>query len=200
MNPDSARESTSLSWGVETKSDKKTFVCFGVPRGGTSAIAGTMRKLGIFLGDDVPNNHEDQEMVGKSNAHRLKIVEKRNADHSIWGWKDPNAVSYLQQLVPQLVNPHYVIVFRDLVATTKGHMRWHARDAKFAVSDIATQQQRNVMFALYCEAPVMLVSYEKAVLNPSSLVAELVEFLNVPHPQDPQSFIEFLAPGQYKDV
>ena len=54
------------------------------------------------------------------------MIEKRNATHKIWGWKDPNAVNYLNQLVPKLINPHYVIVSRDAVATTKGHMRWHA--------------------------------------------------------------------------
>ena len=42
-------------------------LCFGVTRGSTSAVAGVMRKLGVFMGDDVPNNHEDQEMVNRAN-------------------------------------------------------------------------------------------------------------------------------------
>ncbi|MCQ0987053.1 hypothetical protein [Jiella marina] len=159
-----------------------------------------MRKLGLFMGEDIPDNHEDQEMVGRPNHHRLKVIEKRNADHKIWGWKDPNAVNYLHQLAPKLHNPHYVIVSRDVIATTKGHMRWHAREAKFAVGDITVQQQRNIMFALSAGAPVMLVSYEKSVLNPKSLLIEMADFMGVPYPEDDKAFIEFLAPGSYKSV
>ena len=36
----------------------RTFVCFGVARGGTSAVAGTMQRLGVFMGSDLPNNYE----------------------------------------------------------------------------------------------------------------------------------------------
>lgn len=35
---------------------RRTYVCFGVARGGTSAVAGAMRRLGIFMDDDLPNN------------------------------------------------------------------------------------------------------------------------------------------------
>ncbi len=195
-----ARQSASLSWGSGApNTDRKTFVCFGVVRGGTSAVAGVMRKLGVFMGDDVPNTHEDQEMINRGIPHRLRMIEKRNAAHKIWGWKDPDAVNYLHHLIPKLINPHYVVVSRDAVAATKGHMRWHAREAKCAIGDVVVQQQRNVMFSLYCDAPVLFVSYEKVLMNPGSFIAELTAFLDVPPPQDEQSLIAFLAPGSYKD-
>jgi len=201
MNVQSARQSASVSWGSpQPDTDQKTFVCLGVPRGGTSAIAGVMRKLGIFMGENVPNNHEDPEFISKPNPHRLSMIEKRNSAHSIWGWKDPNAVNYLHQIAPKLRNPHFVIVSRDVIATTKGHMRWHGREVKFAVGDVALQQQRNVFFALSGDAPVLFVSYEKAILNPTALVAEMAEFLGFPYPADDKPFIDFLAPGSYKDV
>ena len=37
----------------------KTFVLFGNPRGGTTMIANLVRSMGIFLGDDLPVNLED---------------------------------------------------------------------------------------------------------------------------------------------
>lgn len=198
-----SRASVSISWGVPAEkndSEFKTFVCFGVPRGGTSAIGGVIRKLGIFMGENVPNNHEDQEMIGRPIPKRLEVIKRRNESQKIWGWKDPNAVNYLHQLAPHLRNPHYIIVTRDVIATTKGHMRWHAREAKFSIGDISVQQQRNFMFALSCEAPVMMVSYEKAILNPKSLLAEMTEFLRCPYPEDEASYVDFLAPGAYKDA
>lgn len=198
-----SRVSTSLVWGVRPgrkSASQKTFVCFGVPRGGTSAIGGVMRKLGIFMGHEVPNNHEDKDMVGRPNPRRLETIKQRDAEHDVWGWKDPNAANYLPFLAPRLRNPHYVVVTRDVVATTKGHMRWHSRQAKSAVADVAVQQQRNVMFSLYCDAPVMMVSYEKAILHPKSLLAEMVEFIGFDYPQDDEWVVEFLAPGVYKDV
>ncbi|ORA76730.1 hypothetical protein BST28_20620 [Mycolicibacter kumamotonensis] len=190
-----ARQPTSVSWGSGLpNTDRKTYVCFGVPSGGTSAVAGVMRKLGVFMGDDVTTNHEDQEMSNRDNPHRLQIIEKRNAAHKIWGWQDPHAVNYLNPIGPNLINPHYVIVSRDAVATM-AHMRWRDREAKYAIGTIVAQQQRIVMFSLYCDAPVLFVSYEKLLTHPGSFIAELTAFLDVPPPQDEQSLIALLAPG-----
>jgi len=209
-----APESTSVSWGSGLpNTDHRTYVCFGVTRGGTSAVAGAMRRLGVFMGDNLLNNHEDPEMKidghldvvgGAYNLHRLKMIEKRNETHKVWGWKDPDAITYLYELTPYLINPHYVIVGRDPVATAKAHMRWYLRDPRFAIGDIVLQHQRNVMFSLSCDAPVLFVSYEKALLYPQSFIEELAAFLGVPPPQDEQSLVAFLAhvpgpDGSYKD-
>ena len=204
MSDQEAPGSTSLSWGSGLpNTNRRTYVCFGNTRGGTSAVAGAMSKLGIFMGDDLLNNYEDLEMDFEDNLRRLEVVETRNATHKVWGWKDPNAVDYLIELVPKLINPHYVIVSRDAVAIAKGHMRWHLRDPKFAIGDVILREQRNVMFSLHSDAPVLFVSYEKVLLYPGSFIAELTAFLEVPPPQDEQSLISFLAhvpgpEGSYK--
>ena len=90
-----------------------------------------------------------------------------------------------------------------VVATAKAHMRWYLRDPRFAIGDVVTQQQRNVLFSLSCDAPVLFISYEKALLYPKSFIAELAAFLDVPPPQDEASLIAFLAhvpgpDGSYK--
>lgn len=194
---------STMVWGKpDVKAKQKTFVCFGAVRGGTSAVAGAMRQLGVFMGDDVPHNHEDQEFIARGNPHRLKMISARNGTHDVWGWKDPNAAMYLNALVQQLRSPHYVIVFRDAVATAQGHARWHSREAKFAISDIIVSQHRNILFALYCNAPCLLVSYERLITKPLEFADELAAFLGVPAPagEARDKLVEFLAPGAYKQV
>ena len=84
MDDQEAPDSTTVSWGSGLpNTDRRTYVCSGVTRGGTSAVAGAMRKLGVFMGDNLLNNHEDPEMkidghfdvVGGAYAlHRLKVI------------------------------------------------------------------------------------------------------------------------------
>ncbi len=181
--------------------ERRTYVCLGVARGGTSAVAGVMQRLGLFIGDDLPNNYEDPHFTGGKTAVKMKeTIASRNEDHAIWGWKFPGASNYLEQLMPSLVNPHLIIVHRDMVATMKAHMRWHKRSQHLAVHEILMQHQRNWFLAERWRVPTALVSYEKAILTPDVFVNELADFLGYPGPGKSRmpEFVDFLVPGSYK--
>ncbi len=180
--------------------ERKTFICIGVPRGGTSAVGGLMQRLGIFMGDDLPNNYEDPEFIQKTPAYMKEVIKKRTEDHALWGWKFPAAANYLELLLPHIENPHLVIVFRDLVATMKAHVRWHNRTQLFAAHEIILQQQKNWFLVERWQVPTALVSYEKAVLAPNLFTHEMANFLGMPHPDEEhqKEIAEFLTPGRYK--
>ncbi len=184
----------------ESLPERRTYVCFGVSRGGTSAVAGVMKRLGVYIGEDLPNNYEDPDFVGKPPPKMKETIAARNAAFPVWGWKFPSAANYLENLMGDLVNPHLIIVHRDLVATMKAHLRWHKRTQQFSVHEILLQQQRNWFLAERWQVPTALVSYEKAILTPKMFVNEMATFLGMPRPNKEAmaEMIAFLEPGSYK--
>lgn len=191
---------TVVRWGEPAHTDRRTLICFGVVRGGTSAVGGLLRKLGVYMGDCPVNNHEDPEFVAKANPHRIAVIEKRNSAYRLWGWKDPHAANYLLHVRPHLINPHYICVFRDSAAVAVAHKRWHKRDTRFALSEIILQQTKNILWTMNATDPCLLVSYEKLIAHPVDFAIELSDFAGLELKLTPAEIEEFLAPGSYKDV
>ena len=179
----------------------RTFVCFGVARGGTSAVAGTMQRLGVFMGSDLPNNYEDPRFgPGVPLAEMRDTISGRNAAHHVWGWKFPAAANSLEQLHNSLRNPCLIVVFRDAAATMKGHVRWHNRDILHAAHEVIMQQQKNWYLLERWRVPTLLISYEKALLSPQLFAMELAQLMGMPEPDETAlaEIAAFLAPGSYK--
>ena len=63
-----------------------TVVVFGVPRGGTTMMAGVVARCGVDIGSDLPVNLEDQAFVSRSNEQMIETIRERNASTSLWGW------------------------------------------------------------------------------------------------------------------
>lgn len=202
MNDESRRRAivTMHTSEAARAAPEKTFICIGVARGGTSAVGGAMQRLGVFMGTDLPENYEDPDFVAKPLPHMKATIAQRNRDHQVWGFKAPSAANYLEHLLPGLRNPHLVVVYRDLVATMKAHVRWHNRSQMFAAHEIMMQQQKNWFLVERWKVPTALVSYEKTVLAPDLFARALAEFLDVPQPETAalQDLAAFLSPGRYK--
>lgn len=179
---------------------RRTFICMGVVRGGTSAVGGLMQRFGIFMGENLTNNYEDRSFLGKPMPEMKKTVAERNAAHDIWGWKNPHASNYLDVLLPDLRAPHLIVVYRDLVATMRAHSRWHNRTDAHAAHEILLMYHRNWFLIERVKLPTLMVSYEKLILQPELFTSELADFIGVPSPQgdDMRAAAEFLAPGSYK--
>lgn len=185
----------------QSSDDRKTFIILGVPRGGTSAIAGSVQRLGVFLGDDLPNNHEDPNFVEQENAHMLSVIAQRNKAYNVWGWKYPRAQSYLEELKDELVNPHLIVVFRDAVSTMKGQTRWHTGMNQYeSVNFVLSLQQKNWNLIKRWKVPTAIVSYEKAIMFPRVFIRQISHFIHNEHPEHEkvEQIVEFLKPLEYK--
>jgi hypothetical protein len=179
--------------------EQRTYICFGAARGGTSAIAGSMQRIGLWMGDALTNNYEDPDFVGRPIAHMMRALELRNQTKPVWGWKCPDAVYYLDALLPQVRNPHLVLVCRDIAATMKGHMRWHNRSDIKALHEIMIQHQRNLLLAQRWSLPTALVSYEKAITYPRVFAHNLAAFIGTKiSTETADDIAEFTQPGKYK--
>ena len=85
---------------------QKTFIVFGVPRGGTTMVARVVEKLGVVMGTKLPLNYEDDEFNYDKMSDEIKqdpeqmarglmrAINRRNNRFDIWGWKYPRAHLY----------------------------------------------------------------------------------------------------------
>lgn len=156
------QDSKSLSGKSLSADDAKTFVIFGIPRGGTTMVARVVESLGVNLGCDLPGNYEDSEFNFDLIPKELKtnrpvlidrlasVVVQRNRDFQVWGWKYPRAEIYLWQLISKLRNPHLICVMRDPVASGIRHIKRYQNKQKRLLrkghlvsdKDLATIPQR----------------------------------------------------------
>src|SRR5262245_59545157 len=92
----------------------------GHAHGGTSMIAGLLRLAGIPMGTQIdPTTSEDIEFRQRRPGALRALIEKRNAEHFVWGWKAPDSIQFLPQLLPGVRSPHVIMIIRDPFATTR---------------------------------------------------------------------------------
>ncbi|CAA0110906.1 Uncharacterised protein [Halioglobus japonicus] len=190
-----------------TSDTKKTFIIFGVGRGGTTMVAGVAKLCGLDIGKDLPINMEDNDfnihVLRKAGIkpvhHILSSLKERNETKDIWGWKFPRVIAYLPYLRDLLVNPHLILVFRDPVATASRQILSGKPEVK-AIEAVQQLQQRNMELVKNWEVPTLLVSYEKSVRHPEQFVADLCSFLNVERPAGMSDILKFMQPGRYKPI
>ena len=189
---------------------RRTYVIFGMPRGGTTMVAGVAALLGLDIGQDLPRNLEDPafNLDVQHGAYETKLasirrtIARRNAEQSVWGWKFPNAARYLPQLADDIANPHLIIVFRDFPAES-----YRMHDSKGgSIEDllgtyIRRLRQIKEVIALY-KCPKMFLSYEKCIAEPDHFIDELSAFLGAtpPAPEARAQIRAFMNPGSYKDL
>lgn len=192
---------------VHPMPDKRTYVCIGLERGGTSAIAGVMRGLGIPMGVakvDIGGNNEDPSFHAKRLGEMRRTIRERDDRFDVWGWKYPTAARYLPALMKNLRNPHFVVVYRDAIATALGRKKWDGdfldRDARLSLHEASVATEVNTSFALASGAPSLMISYEKAMADKRALVTEMAEFAGrrAPRGAEMLNFLDYLEPGSYK--
>ena len=175
---------------VSERVSNKTFVLFGNPRGGTTMIANVVRSMGIFLGDDLPVNLEDNgfnwdilsrlepQLSRKDKIISIKkAIEKRNAQHDVWGWKYPRSIVYLKDISSELINPMLICVFRDVVASTARGVVRRREEPLDSIRRALDLQSSNLRLIEQSNLPTLLVSYEKAIADPLQLVTSLNRFM-----------------------
>lgn len=171
---------------------KKTLILFGMPRGGTTMIANVVRSMGVYLGEGLPVNLEDcdfnWDVLGRTNpdwtreqkiASIRQSVESRNQKFDIWGWKYPRVDLYLKDIHSQVVNPMFVCVFRDVVASTWRSVVRRGQPAADVIGYALELQANQLTLLDETGAPSLLVSYEKAIDDPLQLAASLNQFMGL---------------------
>lgn len=179
----------------------KTVLVLGVPRGGTSMVAGALSKLGIFMGPEYKlapfyENHELERCVkSKKKTEAIKTIQKYNEAHNTWGLKIMPRSWRFWALHPRFREPVYIIVFRDILAIANRRV---VSLHKSLLKEMFAASWYNfwlLLFLAFTKRPALTLSYEKALFFPEAIVTELAHFLGITDHALIEDAIRFITPS-----
>lgn len=180
---------------------QRTLIVLGAPRGGTSMVAGTFAKLGVFMGDKLkPVTFEDSPLLkvihNKQSDTVRQILEERNAQHDIWGWKQPDTFHFFFDHIVQYVrNPLFFVIVRDVVAIANRNRISALWDATSSMFDNLKMYETILTRVSNSGHPSYFISYEKALLNTDTYLRFLAGFAPNPTPEQMDSALAFVQPS-----
>lgn len=183
-------------------------VVVGVARGGTSMVAGSMAKLGIFMGDKAaPPVFEDMRLSDSFERRDLRavqdIVQEYSLQHGLWGWKRPSSINYLDAVHRALNAPRYIFIYKDILSIALRNTISMLSDTIAELESANQQYYKTVEFLRKQSIHAMLVSYDKALADPTNFLKELTHFCGIDPDEDKmrqaRAFITS-NPEQYLDV
>lgn len=161
---------------------RQTIVATGLARSGTSMLAALLRTAGVYMGEHLHDGTgEDAEilnlLVGGRIGEFQEMVDRRNADHAMWGFKLPD----LHLLLPadqfhRLRNPRLIVVTRDPVAVAVRHTLSEHYDVATPVATAAYAQIGVLHYVDSLDCPKLFLSYEKAITFPDETIANVLAF------------------------
>ena len=182
-------------------STQRTFVIFGMMRGGTTAVTTVVRDLGLFVGTDIGNNLEDREFYVPPDQMG-PVVRARNTEHAVWGFKHPRAGVFMPSIFEDLRNPRFICVTRDLGGNVLGIKKDDPGRETLKTAQLTahrTVQNMNTIAKLAC--PTLIVSYEKLLLKPEAVILEMATFVNLPCTRSQSAEIaKKIVPGRYQKI
>ena len=168
---------TFLNFDPSVKNKFKTYVVLGLGRSGTSMVAGTLHNMGINMGESLGHTYEDIEL---SNAFENKdfslvknLISTRNEDHQQWGWKRPSAVNYIEEVEDLFDDVIFLVVWRDIFAIANRNKISMEYDLLESMERSIKNYDKLLKFVMKTDKPLLLISYEKAMLKKDLFVNAL---------------------------
>lgn len=182
-------------------------IVLGCYRSGTSAVAGVLHNLGVFMGKDfdppaVTNPKgffEDLEfkrlfnmMSNKKNPDGLLSVlcRIREAEHPLWGVKDPQLCAYLHRMLPHLKEHKVISTLRpkEDIASSLSRAALGTSEMQYMPLVEYYLQKKDESLAVY-DGPVLEVDLGKLRADASGEVARIAEFVGLPAKQEAIDFV-----------
>ncbi len=187
--------------GAPSPNKEKTIIVVGTARSGTSAIAGMLNKLGVFMGAtaDQPifeDVHLTTKIESGATAEALEIIGAYNQEHQTWGFKRPSFIQHLSDYHHQFRNPCYIIVFRDLLAVANRAEISHQLNIVNMLNKLLKDMEQIIRFVSQHNPTALLVSYEKLLNNPADFVNQVISFCDLqPNATQLQTAIDSIVPS-----
>lgn len=181
--------------------DHAPIVVVGVARGGTSMVAGSLAHLGIFMGaQSSPPVFEDVRLSTLFEQKDFEgvqaLAEQYTQKHGLWGWKRPSSVEYLADVDRLLNRPRYIFVYKDIMSIAQRNAISMLSELVSGMERPIRQYKKTLDFLKEKNPHAMLVSYDKAMSDPSHFVQILIEFSGVePDDAQVQAALEFITPN-----
>lgn len=163
---------------------EKTLVILGMARSGTSMAARVLEGLGVFIGHKKDQAvFEDVEIAQALENNKTeefkRLVNLRNAQHALWGWKRPGSLHQIETILKYTRNPHFIIIYRDLLSVALRNKISMNADLHQSLKNALETYEKINQFVASTQAPVMLVSYEKAITKKRKFVKSLALFAGI---------------------
>ena len=179
----------------------RTVIVLGCGRGGTSAIAGALRVLGIpFPSGSHPLKHESSPVV-----YQREQIDRRTTEANLramdgwfglWGWKSPRDLFSVHSWVSMVRNPMFVLIWRDQIQTARSIVRRERLEFEVALRHVAEVYAELGRFAFTAPFPLAIVGYDELCAAPAEVLPELAAWLGCPLPEDSLArAARFLRPG-----
>jgi len=173
----------------------KTVLVLGIGRGGTSMAAGTLSKLGVYMGEQLSSRYQDSALLDCINRNdkkqAKKIIRERNEKYPVWGIKKLQ----LWRWDTLFREPVYVVIFRDLFATANRRVTLFNISLLSEMFKILGLNFLLLVFLRLSRRPVLIASYEKALLYPDEFVTGLSLFLGIDDPDKHTEAVRFINPS-----
>jgi hypothetical protein len=164
----------------------RTFIVTGLHRSGTSLVAGVLREVGIFMGDQLNAVvHEDEvlaKMLIEQNFGALThLIRERDSTYGTWGFKFPMLSKPLgPDELALFSDPHVIVPFRDPVSIAVRNSLSEYQQPMRALRTAVEEQTALLAFIERLECPSLLLSYEKSLVFPREFIETILRFCDLP--------------------
>ena len=181
--------------------EKKTLIVVGVARGGTSLVAGTLDKLGIFTGEKSrPPVYEDIALANLIESNKLddaqKLIDTYDKENDIWLFKRPSIINYAEKVDKLFRNPIYLIIFKDIFSVSNRNSISMTTDLLEGLNRAHNDYSKIVSFISKNAINGYLLSYEKIMQNTEHFVETMIGLVNTPIDlSKKENAIKFIEPN-----
>jgi len=179
-------KNTQLNYGCAVINDTPcgdtaTIAATGLGRSGTTMLARTMFEIGVPMWDRLtPQSCEDKliqtQIKGRDLDAFSELCKTRNAQTPRWGFKCPALRNQMSDTAPLMTSPRFIVVFRDMLAVSMRNNLSIGSELFEALDRAETGYRKMVQEIKKLDAPVLLISYEKALQHPIYFVQSVADF------------------------
>lgn len=161
-----------------------TIAVTGMGRSGTTMVARVLNAVGLPLGPSVdPQRLEDPAILAMIKADRIAdlaaLCRDRDRQHPKWAFKCPALRSKLAEVHPHLRAGRYIVPFRDIMAVAQRNSLSVGTDLREGLRLAASGYMKLQAALGSLDAPILVMSYEKALQHPGAAVAAIAAFCGV---------------------
>lgn len=173
-----------VTGGPVPKDGPASIIVVGLSRGGTSAIAKSLHTIGVSMGKrfDVPI-YEDidlAEALRSQDWGRLKsLIREHESAGQKFAWKCPDIHHHLSRINKLFKNPHYVFVYRDILAVSMRRNLVHGTSISDAMSNSLAGYQNILRFIQQAKPNALHVSFEKLLHDKKGYAEALLNFCGI---------------------
>ena len=163
----------------------RTVIVLGCGRGGTSAMAGALRVLGVALQDgshilkheSSPVVYHGDQVDRRLTGSNLKSMDRR---FTLWGWKSPRDLFSVHSWVSMVRNPMFVVVWRNQMQTTNSVMSREKIEFEVALRHVTEVYAELGRFVFKTPFPLASVDYAELCASPGGVLSEIADWLEIP--------------------